>query len=83
MGFILCYNLIIPHFVRQHYKAVQLKPTTSPTTWFPEKASAMVPLCVKDVFTAENSEHGGKIHNPHVLSAWVQQRYKGKVSSPH
>lgn len=38
----------------------------------------MVPFCVKDVFTAENSEHGGKIHNSHVLSAWVQQNGGGR-----
>lgn len=30
MGFILYYNLITPYFVRQHYKAVQLKMTISP-----------------------------------------------------
>lgn len=30
VGFILYYNLITPYFVRQHYKAVQLKMTISP-----------------------------------------------------
>lgn len=59
MGFILYYNLITPYFVRQHYKAVQLKMTVSPTTWLPEKARAMILSCIKDVSSAEKSE-GGK-----------------------
>ena len=60
MGFILYYNLITPYFVRQHYPAVQLKMTVTPITWFLEKASAMILLCIKRAFTEEKSEQRGK-----------------------
>lgn len=65
MGFILYYNLITPYFVRQHYKAVQLKMTVSPTTGFPEKASARIPFSTKDVFSLQkNQSRGGKKQLP-------------------
>lgn len=60
MGFILYYNLITPYFVRQHYTAVQLKMAVTPITWFLEKASAMILLCIKLAFTEEKSEQRGK-----------------------
>lgn len=65
MGFILYYNLITPYFVRQHYPAVQLKMTVTPITWFLEKASAMILLCIKRAFTEEKSEQRGKKQQQH------------------
>ena len=85
VGFILHYNPITPYFVRQHYKAVQLKMTVTPTAWFPENASAMILFSVKDVFTAEKSEQRGK-NNSYGLSClsatkWLWGRgWKGKES---
>lgn len=99
VGFILHYNPTTPYFVRQHYKAVQLKMTVTPTAWFPEKASAMILFCVKDVFTAEKSEQRGEKQLPQLkllecnktavgqgLERQRKQkclRYREKMSSPH
>lgn len=85
MGFILYYNLITPYFVRQHYPAVQLKMTVTPITWFLEKASAMILLCIKRAFTEEKSEQRGK--NNSNMAVGGAGKVKGaempKVSSPH
>lgn len=70
MGFVLYYNLITPYFVRQHYKAVQLKMTVSPTTWFAEKASTTIPFLLKMFHYRKIRAGWGGNPSSHILSCW-------------